>query len=54
MKELEELRKDAARLDWFMHHVSGKEFRRLGIYYSAGCTRSDIDRAMNTPAGGSE
>ena len=41
-----QLRADSDRLEWLLRNVSGKEFRRLGIVYSAGCARSDIDRAM--------
>lgn len=37
---------DGARLDWLLRNVSGKEMRRLGILYSAGCQREDIDRRM--------
>ena len=44
--ELRECRKDAGRLDWLLCRVSGKEYRRIGIEYSAGCLRSDIDAAM--------
>ena len=44
--ELGECRKDAERLDWLLCRVSGKEYRRIGIEYSAGCLRADIDKAM--------
>lgn len=44
--ELAECRKDAERLDWLLCRVSGKEYRRIGIEYSAGCLRADIDKAM--------
>ena len=44
--ELGECRKDAERLDWLLCRVSGKEYRRIGIEYSAGCLRADIDAAM--------
>jgi len=37
---------DARRLDWLMRNVSGKEYRRIGIYYADGCTRDLIDAAM--------
>lgn len=40
------LRADSERLEWLMRNVSGAEFRRLGIVYSAGCGRADIDQAM--------
>ncbi len=30
-RENAEFRKDTKRLDWLRHHVSGKEFRRIGI-----------------------
>ena len=36
--------RDSDRLDWLLQNVSGAEFRRLGIIYSAGCTRDDIDK----------
>jgi hypothetical protein len=38
---------DSARLDWLMDHVSGAEFRRLGIIYTNGMTREHIDRAAS-------
>lgn len=41
--------KDAVRLDWLMHRLSGKELRRLGIVTSSGgplWTRVAIDAAM--------
>ena len=44
--ELGECRKDGERLDWLLCRVSEKEYRRIGIEYSAGCLRSDIDAAM--------
>ena len=40
------LRADSERLEWLMRNVSGEEFRRMGIVYSSGCARADIDRAM--------
>ena len=40
------LRADSERLEWLLRNVSGEEFRRMGIVYSAGCARADIDRAM--------
>lgn len=40
------LRADSDRLEWLLRNVSGEEFRRLGIVYSAGCQRTDIDGAM--------
>lgn len=36
---------DAARLDWLLLHVSGSEFRRIGVYYSGNAQRADIDAA---------
>lgn len=33
-------------LDWLIRQVSGKEFRRIGIEYSAGCTIDDLKQAM--------
>ena len=44
--QLQESEKDAERLDWLLCRVSGKEYRRIGIEYSAGCLRADIDKAM--------
>ena len=40
------LRADSERLDWLLRNVSCEEFRRMGIVYSSGCARADIDRAM--------
>jgi len=37
---------DGERLEWLMRNVSGEEFRRLGIVYSAGCERANIDQAI--------
>jgi hypothetical protein len=34
--EAEALRRDAERLDWLLHHLSGKEMRRIGIVTSGG------------------
>lgn len=36
---------DKDHLEWLMRNVSGAEWRRLGIIYSNGCTRADIDTA---------
>ena len=41
---------DSDRLDWLLRNVSGAELHRIGIFYSAGCTRSDVDRAMSPNA----
>ncbi len=35
-------------LDWLIRQVSGQEFRRIGIEYSAGCTIDDIKQAMKS------
>jgi hypothetical protein len=43
----EENYSDSERLDWLMRTVSGAELRRMGIVYSAGCGRADVDRAMS-------
>lgn len=45
-RENARMRADGERLEWLLRSVSGEEFRRLGIVYSAGCQRSDIDEAM--------
>lgn len=37
---------DTERVEWLMRKISGKEARRLGIIYSAGLTRQDIDEAI--------
>lgn len=37
---------DSDRLNWIFRNVSGAEWRRLGIIYSAGMTRTDLDRAI--------
>ena len=47
--KLRECAPDAARLEWLMANVNGKELRRLGIKHSAGCSRSDIDQARQSP-----
>lgn len=41
----QQLRADGERLDWLMRNVSGADLRRLGIEYSAGCSRADLDAA---------
>ncbi|KWK75744.1 hypothetical protein [Burkholderia ubonensis] len=41
--------KDAARLDWVMHRLSGKALRDIGVIYSEGnpaATRAAIDAAI--------
>lgn len=37
---------DSARLDWVLRNVSGAEWLRLGIIYSAGMTRDHLDRRI--------
>jgi len=37
---------DTERVEWLLRKISGKEARRLGIIYSAGLTRQDIDEAI--------
>ena len=37
---------DTARLDWLLLHVSGNEFRRIGVHYSGNARRADVDAAM--------
>lgn len=39
-------RDDSARLDWVLLNVSGAEWLRLGIIYSAGMTREHLDRRI--------
>jgi hypothetical protein len=42
--EIAQLREEKARLDWLLHNVSGREFRRLGIIYGdASQQRALID-----------
>ena len=36
---------DAARLDWLLLHISGAEFRRIGVHYSGNARRADVDAA---------
>ena len=36
---------DAARLDWLLLHISGAEFRRIGVHYSGNASRADVDAA---------
>lgn len=46
--------RDAARLDWLIHHLSGKELRRIGIETQSGgplWTRVAIDAAMAAAPG---
>jgi len=50
-EDLLEARKDTERLEWLMHHVSGAEFRRLGVTYGGNCGRDRIDAAMKVGAG---
>ncbi len=38
---------DVRRLEWLMRNISGTEARRLGMVYSAGLTRKEIDQAMD-------
>ena len=44
---IEELHKDAARLEWAMHYIPGSAWRHVGVNYNAGCTREDIDAAID-------
>ncbi len=44
---IEELHKDAARLEWAMHCIPGSAWRHVGVNYNAGCTREDIDAAID-------
>jgi hypothetical protein len=47
-------KRDAERLDWLLHHLSGKEMRRLGIVTSTGGPewgRVAIDAALRGEAG---
>lgn len=39
--------RDAERLDFVMHRVSGKEWRRIGVRYSDNCSRAAIDAALS-------
>jgi len=36
---------DSARLDWLLLHISGAEFRRIGVHYSGNARRADVDAA---------
>ena len=36
---------DAERLDWLLLHISGAEFRRIGVHYSGNASRADVDAA---------
>ena len=42
---------DAARLDWLLLHISGAEFRRIGVHYSGNARRADVDAARKQGAG---
>lgn len=39
---------DSVRLEWLFRHISGKEWRRLGIVTSAGMNRTLLNDAMAT------
>ena len=41
---------DATRLDWLLLHISGAEFRRIGVHYSGNARRADVDAARNKGA----
>ena len=41
---------DAARLDWLLLHISGAEFRRIGVHYSGNASRADVDAALKQGA----
>lgn len=41
---------DAARLDWLLLHISGAEFRRIGVHYSGNARRADVDAARKQGA----
>ncbi len=41
---------DAARLDWLLLHISGAEFRRIGVHYSGNASRADVDAARKQGA----
>jgi len=41
---------DAARLDWLLLHISGAEFRRIGVHYSGNAGRADVDAARKKGA----
>lgn len=45
-RERDEARLDSERLEWAMDHVSGAGWAAAGVFYSAGCTRTEIDSAM--------
>lgn len=42
---------DSQRLEWMMRCVSGAELRRIGVHYTANCTREDIDSAIEAAHG---
>ena len=39
------VQEDAARLDWLLLHISGAEFRRIGVHCSGNTCRADVDAA---------
>jgi len=41
---------DAERLDWLLLHISGAEFRRIGVHYSGNASRADVDAARKQGA----
>lgn len=44
-KTADSVLEDAARLDWLLLHISGAEFRRIGVHYSGNARRADVDAA---------
>lgn len=46
----DEYAEDAARLDWLLLHISGAEFRRIGVHYSGNASRADVDAARKQGA----
>ena len=41
---------DTERLDWLLLHISGAEFRRIGVHYSGNASRADVDAARKQGA----
>lgn len=41
---------EALRLDWLLLHISGAEFRRIGVHYSGNARRADVDTARKQGA----
>lgn len=46
--KIAELERDRERVDWLLANIPGSAFRAMGIVYSDGAKRADLDAAMQT------